>query len=152
MDKGAELTPTQVKAQPNVEWSGAGDQFYTLALVDPDAPSRKSPQFREYQHWLVVNIPGSDIAKGDVLTAYVGSGPPEGSGLHRYVFLVFKQPRKLKCDEARIPKNSGSNRGKFSIMKFAKKYKLGEPLAGNFYQAQWDEYVPTVHRQLSGRG
>lgn len=152
VDKGAELTPTQVKTRPIVKWSGEADQFYTLALVDPDAPSRTAPQFREYQHWLVVNIPGSDIANGEELTAYVGSGPPQGTGLHRYVFLLFKQPHKLNCDEARIPTNSGSNRGKFSILKFAKKYKLGEALAGNFYQAQWDEYVPTVHRQLSGRG
>lgn len=120
-------------------------------MTDPDAPSRKNPQFREYHHWLVVNIPGCDIAKGDVLTAYVGSGPPEGTGLHRYAFLLFKQMGKLKFSENKIPKNSGSNRGKFNTVKFAKKYKLGEALAGNFYQAKWDEYVPTVHRQLSGK-
>lgn len=35
--------------------------------------------FLEWHHWLVGNIPGSDIAKGEVLTQYVGAGPPEGS-------------------------------------------------------------------------
>lgn len=33
---------------------------------------------------------------------------------------------------------------------FAKKYNLGNPIAGNFYQAQYDDYVPILHAQLSG--
>ena len=56
-------------------------------LLDPDAPSRADPKFREWRHWLVVNIPGSDVAKGEEVAAYIGSGPPEGTGLHRYVYL-----------------------------------------------------------------
>lgn len=47
---------------------------------DPDAPSRKEPKFREWHHWLVVNIPGNDVKKGDTLSEYVGSGPPEKTG------------------------------------------------------------------------
>lgn len=46
---------------------------------------------------------------------------------------------------------SGDNRGKFSIRKFAKKHNLGNPIAGNFYQAQWDDYVPKLYEQLSGK-
>ncbi|KNC21388.1 hypothetical protein FF38_12547 [Lucilia cuprina] len=94
----------KVKETPSVEWTHESNQFYTLTFTDPDAPSRKNPQFREYQHWIVANIPGNDLSKGEILTAYVGSGPPQGTGLHR-----------------------------------------------NFYQAEWDDYVPTVHRQLSGK-
>ncbi|XP_046804326.1 protein D2-like isoform X1 [Lucilia cuprina] len=150
VDKGNKLTPTQVKETPSVEWTHESNQFYTLTFTDPDAPSRKNPQFREYQHWIVANIPGNDLSKGEILTAYVGSGPPQGTGLHRYVFLLFKRTGKIQFKEIHIPKNSGKNRAKFCVMKFAKKYKLGEPLAGNFYQAEWDDYVPTVHRQLSG--
>ena len=30
--------------------------------------------------WLVGNIPGTDVAKGETLSEYVGSGPPEGTG------------------------------------------------------------------------
>jgi phosphatidylethanolamine-binding protein (PEBP) family uncharacterized protein len=60
--------------------------------ADPDAPSRADPEFREWRHWLVVNIPGCDIDKGEVAAAYIGSGPPEGTGLHRYVFLGKAEP------------------------------------------------------------
>lgn len=48
-------------------------------MTDPDAPSRKEPKFREWHHWLVVNIPGNDITKGDTLSEYIGSGPPKVS-------------------------------------------------------------------------
>jgi len=50
------------------------DSLYTLSLTDPDAPSRADPKFREWWHWLVVNIPGSDISKGEAILQYVGSG------------------------------------------------------------------------------
>jgi len=33
-------------------------------------------------HWLVVNIPGHDVAKGQSLVDYVSSAPPKGSGMH----------------------------------------------------------------------
>jgi len=148
---GNELTPTQVKNPPNITWNADAKKLYALCMTDPDAPSRKEPKFREWHHWLVGNIPGSDISKGDVLSEYVGSGPPEGTGKHRYVFLVYEQPGKLTFDEKRLTNRSGDGRGKFSIRNFAKKYKLGQPIAGNFYQAEWDDYVPKLYEQLSGK-
>lgn len=39
-------------------------------------------------------------------------------------------------------------RAKFSIAKFALKYNLGNPVAGNFYEAQYDDYVPLLYKQL----
>ena len=118
---------------------------------------------------MVGNIPDNDIEKGEVLSAYVGSGPPPDTGLHRYVFLVYKQPGKLNFDEPRLPNTSADNRGNrslvsvgllkfnilqfvlkgcFKIHKFAEKYGLGAPIAGNFYQAEYDDYVPLLYKQL----
>lgn len=57
-DLGNELTPTQVKSPPAVKWNAEPDAFYTVCMTDPDAPSRKNPKFREWHHWLVVNVPG----------------------------------------------------------------------------------------------
>ncbi|XP_013102308.1 protein D3 [Stomoxys calcitrans] len=149
--EGNVLTPTQVKDQPTLSWNADSSAFYTVCMTDPDAPSRKEPTYREWHHWLVGNVPGSDISAGEVLSAYVGSGPPQGTGLHRYVFLVYKQNGKLTFDEARLPNNSGDGRGCFKISSFAEKYKLGNPVAGNFYQAEWDDYVPKLYEQLSGK-
>ncbi|XP_017765216.1 PREDICTED: protein D2-like isoform X1 [Eufriesea mexicana] len=148
VDIGKVLTPTQVKDKPTVTWNADANAYYTLCMTDPDAPSRKNPKFREWHHWLVGNIPGSNVSKGEVLSDYIGSGPPEGTGLHRYVFLLYKQPEKLTFDERRLTNRSGDNRGNFSIRKFALKYKLGDPIAGNMYQAEFDDYVPLLYKQL----
>ncbi|XP_046982767.1 protein D3-like [Schistocerca americana] len=151
VENGNQLTPTDVKDHPSVTWDAEKDTYYTLAMTDPDAPSRKDPKFREFLHWLVVNIPGNDIAKGETLAEYVGSGPPRGTGLHRYVFLVFKQPGKLDFDEEPTSRTSRIGRPRFSIHKFIQKYNMEEPaVGGNYYQAQYDDYVPVIQRQLSG--
>uniref|UniRef100_A0AC35GFU5 Phosphatidylethanolamine-binding protein n=1 Tax=Panagrolaimus sp. PS1159 TaxID=55785 RepID=A0AC35GFU5_9BILA len=85
-----------LKKQPhNIEWNADKNALYNLVKTDPDAPSREDPKFREYHHWLVVNIPGTNVADGETLSEYVGSGPPESTGLHRYVYLVYKQPGKI---------------------------------------------------------
>ncbi|KAJ6223682.1 hypothetical protein RDWZM_002227 [Blomia tropicalis] len=152
MKLGNELTPTQVQSIPiSIRWPTEPNALYTIVLTDPDAPSRQQPKYREWHHWLVVNIPENDIAKGDTLSEYVGSGPPKGTNLHRYVFLVYKQPNgRITPDEKRLTNRSGDGRASFKIREFAKKYNLGEPIAGNFYQAEWDEYVPKLYEQLSG--
>lgn len=146
--EGNVLTPTQVKDQPKLSWNADPNAFYTVCMTDPDAPSRKEATYREWHHWLVGNVPGSDISAGEVLSAYIGSGPPQGTGLHRYIFLIYKQEGKLTFDEKRLPNNSGDGRGCFKIASFAEKYKLGNPVAGNFYQAEWDDYVPKLYEQL----
>ncbi|KAK1340655.1 hypothetical protein QTO34_017045 [Cnephaeus nilssonii] len=89
---GKVLTPTQVKNRPSgISWNDLGpSKLYTLVLTDPDATSRKDPKFREWHHFLVVNTKGNNISSGTVLSDYVGSGPPKGTGLHCYVWLVYE--------------------------------------------------------------
>ena len=43
---------------------------------------------------------------------------------------------------------SAEKRDKFAIRKLAAKYNLGQPIAGNVYQAQYDDYVPMLYKQL----
>ncbi|XP_018333227.1 phosphatidylethanolamine-binding protein homolog F40A3.3-like [Agrilus planipennis] len=142
VDEGKPLTPTQVKHQPTVSWQADSTAYYLLCMVDPVTPTL------QFQHWLVGNIPGNDLSKGEVLLEYIGSGPQQGSGFHRYTFLLYKQPRKLDFTEGKAPKTSFKDARLFLIRDFAKKYNLGEPVAGNFYLAEWDEYVPILHKQL----
>lgn len=148
VELGNELAPTKVKDIPKITFEMEEGVFYVLIMTDPDAPSRQKPKFREWNHWLVVNIHSDSIDKGTTLSEYIGAGPPKGTGLHRYVFLLYKQPRKLTFDEAHLTNKSGSGRPMFSTKKFASKYGLGEPIAGNFFQAQWDDYVPILYKQL----
>ena len=152
-DDGKELTPTQVKDKPtHVSWPTEPGALHTLCMTDPDAPSRAEPTFREIKHWLVVNIPGTDIDKGTTVAEYIGSGPPLGTGLHRYVFLVYKQSGPLDVNgEVFACSTSRAGRLKFSVRDFSLKYEMGQPIAGNFYQAQYDDYVPIMKARMQNQ-
>lgn len=135
---GNELTVVSVKDQPTVVFSDAKpDTYYTLAMVDPDAPSKTSPTLRNWNHWIVGNIKGNNFSGADTVVAFIGSGPPPKTDFHRYVFYYFEQPGLI--DFSRTPHldaKSGDGRPSFSLKEFAFQYKLGKPVAGNFYLAK----------------
>ncbi|CAG2176914.1 unnamed protein product, partial [Oppiella nova] len=145
---GNELTPTQVKDQPVVDWPADNNSYYTLLMTDPDVPSRTDPKFGEGKHWIVINIPGADVSKGQTLVEYMGSGPPKGTGFHRYIFVVYKQTDIINTNEKVISKLTVEGRMQWKLKDFAKQYNLGLPIAANFYQAQFDEWVPVFMKQL----
>ncbi|CAK9302840.1 unnamed protein product, partial [Gordionus sp. m RMFG-2023] len=151
VNEGNVLTPTQVKNSPVIKWHADDKDLFTLIMTDPDAPSREKPIYREWHHWLVVNIPGNNIKSGDEISQYIGSGPPKGTGLHRYVFLVYKQPGKIDISKlTKLTNKSGDGRGNFKAEKFANEHHLKPLVACNFFQAEWDDYVPEIYRQLGG--
>lgn len=99
----------------------------------------------------MVNIPNADLNKGEVLAQFLSSGPGKDSGLHRYTFLLYKQPGKIVFEEKKIPDTTRDGRRHFSAKKFADKYGFeSAPVAGNFYLAQWDEYVEQINKKLEG--
>lgn len=111
VDLGNELTPTQVKDKPILTWQADKDAYYSLVMVDPDAPSRTNHTLREIRHWLVMNIPGCSVDSGDEVIEFIGSGAMRGTELHRYIFLIYKQPNgKIQHWESR-----SSNRFEHSI-------------------------------------
>ncbi|XP_003383905.1 PREDICTED: protein D2-like [Amphimedon queenslandica] len=145
---GAVFTPTQVQNPPQITWPAESGALYTLIMTDPDAPSRTDNKFAEWRHWLVYNIQGSDVSTGSTLCEYIGSGPPKGTGLHRYIFLVFKQPGSITPDEPRLGLST-KDRNNTKARDFVSKYNLTGPIAGNMYQAEWDDYVPKLYASLN---
>lgn len=67
--------------------------------------------------------------------------------LHTPPPSVYKQPGRLTCDEPR-QQLSGTGRNNTKAAAFVAKYNLGSPVAGNFYQAEWDDYVPKLYAKL----
>lgn len=119
-------------------------------FADPDAPNRQEPKFGEVRHWLVVNIPGNDLGSGEAKFQYIGSGPPKGSGLHRYVFLLFKQANgKQEFDLPTVTNKSRDGRLTTNTRKLIAENNL-KLVEGNFYFAQFDDYVPILHAQMGG--
>ena len=96
---GNELKPSQVQNEPLVRWESDVLSHYTLLMTDPDVPTRENPIYGEVRHWLVGNIRGSAVEHGDVIFNYLPSAPRQGTGLHRYVFLIFRQHDLIVFDE-----------------------------------------------------
>jgi phosphatidylethanolamine-binding protein (PEBP) family uncharacterized protein len=124
---GKHLTRMQAAHAPDVKFDGAPDKHYSLLMVDPDAPSPDDPKMREWLHWVVVNIPGSDVSKGFTMTPYNGPTPPRGT--HRYVFLLYEQPEGVT-----LPKSHIKQRAKFHADKWAKDHKLGDPIGATYFK------------------
>jgi len=91
---------------PQLSWSGfpEGTKSFAVTVYDPDAPTASG-----YWHWAVANIPvsttsletgvgdeaGSGLPEGAVQLRndsgnrqFIGAGPPEGHGPHRYFVVV----------------------------------------------------------------
>eukprot|EP01084_Bolivina_argentea_P164673 286262_1 len=67
-----------VKA-PTIEFpTHSNDDYYTVLMVDPDAPSHANPKMAEWLHWLIVNVPidGDYIYDGQEIMEYAGPTPP----------------------------------------------------------------------------
>merc|ERR1712114_73999 len=86
VDLGNTLTVSKAQSKPKVVYEQAkDDKVYTLAMVDPDAPSRDDPKAAQWLHWLVVNIPGDKLKNGEgidfgkTLMQHNGPSPPKGS-------------------------------------------------------------------------
>jgi len=107
------------------------NRLYTLMLVDPDAPSPKAPTMRCWLHWLVINVVENDVNKGEEIVPYNPPTPPQGSGKHRYVFLLYKQAKRIA--------DGGSirvSRGKFDVNLFAQKQQLDNITGINYIKTE----------------
>jgi Raf kinase inhibitor-like YbhB/YbcL family protein len=91
---------------PPLRWTPVeGARAYAVVLEDPDAP-KATP----FVHWLIWNIPSTEISLSEGLamtpklsdppgaiqgrndnggTGYYGPHPPAGSGVHHYHFQIF---------------------------------------------------------------
>jgi len=71
---------------------------YTIALTDPDAPSRDNPEWSEMCHWIATGVSVSSSSSSEEvyptkslkdIIEYKPPGPPPKTGKHRYVFVAF---------------------------------------------------------------
>lgn len=99
-------------------------------MVDPDAPSPANPKYRSWLHWLVINIPGHDIQRGEEVVPY--DPPAPGPNRHRYLYLLFKQNGRVK---SRAP----AKRQGFQVQDWARQHDLGNPANGLFLWSAADE-------------
>lgn len=138
--RGTHIPYTTAHVVPNitVSWADAEPtKFYAVAMVDPDAPSPKTPKLREIRHWLVGNIRGDALATGDfsggeVLSTFRNPSPPQGSGYHRYVQLIFLQNEK-RVSWLPLP----TSIAKWNVTNWAAVEQLHAPVACNYFETEY---------------
>ena len=87
------------------------------------------PENREFLHWLLANVPGAALSKGNSMADYMGPAAPPHTGLHRYIFLVYSQSDKFQAKEV-------AHRSGFHSREFAKEHGLH--LVGvNWFKSQY---------------
>jgi len=140
--------PTELCQERPVVELGVSDPntFWTLLLVDPDVPSNIDPNMKDWVHWLIGNIPGSNVSQGEIICDYIGIAPAQGTGDHRYVFLLLKQPEKITFNERKLDNKSLLHRDNFNTKKFIEKYNLSAR-GFAFFKSKWDSYVTNFYTQ-----
>ncbi|KAF7637612.1 hypothetical protein Mgra_00002869 [Meloidogyne graminicola] len=149
VEPGNELPIHHLKNAPRVTLNVDPESTFSIVMIDPDNLSRKNPSVAEWLHWLVVNIPASNILEGinggqhqqpygkkiklnNLNIFFLCSPAPQPrTGEHRYIIVLFEhQGRRLQ-----VPKYN--TRAKFSLKKFIEKHKLeGCLLAANYFIAK----------------
>lgn len=147
------LTKTDTQLEPSVEitpLNSTDGGTYTIAMLDPDAPSKQDPKFGPFRHWVTQGLrppttseivaaastgrdlgdpltePLSASTTKPAITPYRPPGPGSGTGMHRYVFLLFKEPDTgYVVSEDAIERGSDlEQRRRWSATDFAKKHGL----------------------------
>ncbi|ODQ45509.1 hypothetical protein PICMEDRAFT_34840 [Pichia membranifaciens NRRL Y-2026] len=140
------------------------DDRFTLVLTDPDAPTKGDDKWSEFCHYVVRDIKLNDFTladtapapttadgkndidsfgdklttvdlQGDALVPYMGPGPPPKTGLHRYVFLLYKQQRGKRPDAPADRPCWGTGVPGSGATEYAHKHGL-ELYAVNFFYAK----------------
>ncbi|XP_074291553.1 CEN-like protein 2 [Silene latifolia] len=126
---GHEFFPSSVTLKPRVQVHDSDMKtFFTLIMTDPDVPGPSDPYLKEHLHWIVTDIPGTtDATFGKEIVSY--EMPRPNIGIHRFVFLLFKQKRRASV-------GTPTTRDRFCTRTFAENNNLGLPVAAVYFNCQ----------------
>jgi len=126
----------------------AEDRF-TLMLADASALGNPDAE-GDYRHYLAndVHAPANWTSEElifspineTVITYYAGPGPIEGTGAHRYAWLLFQQPSNFTAPEGLA--TSGVAPSHWSVQNYVQESNLGELIAAAFFTVE--NGAPTV--------
>lgn len=138
---------------------------YIVVMIDPDAPSASSPTAANYLHFVKTGLRiGSNAATNNATAGnstagnsidalpYLPPGPPEGTGPHRYVFLLFAQPNIIGFALNGLP--DPGNRAKFNVTSWTIVNGLEPAKAGAYFTAEFEglRFVPLREAWMGGAG
>lgn len=150
---GNTLSPGDTKEKPHVQITPEPEHEsakYTLVMTDPDAPSREDPKWSEFCHWISsdIELPSVEFiassedfeasaAKGKKeIIEYMGPAPPDKTGKHRYVFLLYRHGSDTKdLIGPKERKNWGTGKPRHGVRQWARGHDL-TLVGANFFFAE----------------
>lgn len=84
------------------------------------------------------------IGIGREVVSYMGPNPR--TGIHRYVFVAFKQSSGEEEVEADAEEEAQENRANFNTRLFASKHALALPVAAIYFNSQKESKTKTTRR------
>ena len=115
--------------------------------VDLDAPFPSFNVLSPILHWIQPGLQ-PQAADGGVtkllasdtpwMVDYAGPGPPPGSAVHRYLFLLYEQPAEFDPKKSAPPEGKSVgpwSRIRYDLGAFEKKIGLGLVLAANYFSS-----------------
>nr|XP_027811564.1 39S ribosomal protein L38, mitochondrial [Marmota flaviventris] len=145
---GNEVTPTEAAQSPEVTYEADEGSMWTLLLTNLDGHLLEPDA--EYLHWLLTNIPGNRVTEGQETCPYLPPFPAQGTGFHRFAFLLFKQDKPIDFSEDTRPSPCYQLAQRtFHTFDFYKKHQEAMTPAGlAFFQCRWDDSVTQTFHQL----
>lgn len=144
-----EIQFTHNSPTPEADLSIAESDRFLLVMTDPDAPSNSDHKWLQYCHWIASDVALEASGSGDDLSAkldfssandlvpYSGPAPPEKTGKHRYVFLLYRQDPKAHLVAPPDRPTWGTDVPGSGVREWIKKHGGGSQLlAVNFFYAE----------------
>ncbi|KAK7115472.1 large ribosomal subunit protein mL38-like [Littorina saxatilis] len=147
---GNRIPPSEAAVPPFVDYESDPDTLWTLVMSSPDADLQHND--KECLHWLVTNIPGSDVESGETLCDYLQPFPVRGAGYLRYIFLLYKQNKRIDfTSHKRSPNCKSLTERTFSTLDFYRQHQDDiTPASVCFFQSQWDSSVKSIFHDVLG--
>jgi len=138
--EGAIYSPIEAKEPFSLTWSADPNLYYTVLILDGDAPFPSNPINSPYLHYLQTNVKGNDVTGGHLNMGYEAPGDSLRSASpvstsaenslqadipHRYVISVFRQSKIINLSAI-------LNRAKFDWQKLVRNNQLDNIYNLNF--------------------
>ncbi|KAJ1881770.1 hypothetical protein H4R99_001438 [Coemansia sp. RSA 1722] len=126
---GEVLTLNDTRHEPIIEFDSQPEQTFSVAIVDPDAPSMARHGYRSFRHFLVSNLDTKEKTVSNILTSYEPPQPAFGTGMHRYAVVVLKQlGGRFNVTDNDVPQS----RVRFNVIDWGKEHNM-KPVAASFF-------------------
>ncbi|GFZ51030.1 hypothetical protein JCM24511_08788 [Saitozyma sp. JCM 24511] len=133
--------------------TSSSEGHFTLLVVDPDSPSPETQSFSQRVHYAKVDIPLSvlsgevdlfDQSLGKEVLCWEPPAPAQGSGKHRFVFLVLRQTSSAPTREGFDLRSYLSSEGR----------SAADVVGITLVRSQWtkddEQYISDTYRNFRG--